>query len=366
MRYSGLLYLVAFLIFLPAAGQEDSGNESGNGELLLKLKSVSFVKNNEYSNPITEGYTLIGYFLQPELIYKADEKVCLSLGAHLLSFSGTGNFADARPVFSATYGFNENTFFRIGTLKGSDEHRMLDPHFNRERIYSAYAEDGLQFTTSGERIFSDTWLSWENYIFRGDNEREIFTAGESFRYMSPFFAGSMRMEVPVQIQFKHYGGQISDYDEGVETYLNIAAGIALTAGLDRGSSRAGFEALFFSGSSMTGNAPSGIESGYAGWYKMLLETGMVSIEAGYWDSDNFYAPNGNFIFSSVPERTGGSIINKRSLLTFLFSINLPYKDFLDFHFGFDGYYDTNLKRFDNALSLHLRFDKLFCLATRKQ
>lgn len=366
MRYSRLLLLVTFFFFLPASGQEDNGDGSGNGELLLNFKSISFVKNNEYSNPITEGYTLIGYFLQPELMYKADEKVSFALGAHLLSFSGTGNFTEARPVFSATYSFSKNTFFRIGTLKGSDEHRMLDPHFSRERVYSAYSEDGLQFTTSGERIFSDTWLSWENYIFRGDNEREIFTAGESFRYISPFFAGSLRMEVPVQIQFKHYGGQISDYDEGVETFLNIAAGISLTAGIDSRSSRAGVEALFFSGSSMTGNAPSGIESGYAGWYKMLLETGSVSIEAGYWDSDNFYAPNGNFIFSSVPERTGGSILKERSLLTFLLSINLPYKDFLDFHFGFDGYYDTNLKRFDNALSLHIKLDKLFVLAAKKK
>lgn len=366
MRYSGITCLVVFSIFLQAAGQEDPGQETGNSKLMLNFKSISFVKNNEYSNPITEGYTLIGYFLQPELIYKADEKVSLSFGAHLLSYSGTGQFNDLRPVFSATYSFSERTFFRIGTLKGSNEHRMFDPHFKREKMYSDYAEDGLQLTTSGERIFSDTWLSWENYIFRGDNHREIFTAGESFRYMSPYFAGSVRLEIPVQVQFKHYGGQISDYDEGVETYLNIASGISLSADLDNRGSRAGVEALFFSGSSMTGNAPSGIESGYAGWYKMLLESGKACVEAGYWASDNFFAPNGNYIFSSVPERTGGSIIKERRLLTFLFRINLPYKDFLDFHFGFDGYYDTNLKRFDNAMSLHLRFDRLFSLAPKKR
>ena len=33
------------------------------------------------------------------------------------------------------------------------------------------------------------------------------------------YAGLITLEVPVQIQVKHYGGQISDYPEHVETFL---------------------------------------------------------------------------------------------------------------------------------------------------
>jgi hypothetical protein len=77
-----------------------------------------------------------------------------------------------------------------------------------------------------------------------------------------------------------------------------------------------------------------------------------------WSSHNFYAPNGNFIFGSVSDHRDNLIISDRKLITGTIDIRLPYKNFLEFYLGFDGYYDTDLKRFDSALTLHLRFDKL--------
>jgi hypothetical protein len=364
MRYSGIMILILALNIFPAGGQGKTGVTDSGGNLYLNFRNTNFVKNNEYSNPITEGYTLIGFFLQPELIYNPDEKVTLHLGAHLLSYSGTNKFSQVKPVFSTSYHFSENTCFTIGSLAGSDEHRMSDPHFNKERMYNAYSEDGLQFRTISEHFFSDTWLSWENYIFKGDNEREIFTAGESFRYLSSAISGLFRFEIPVQIQFKHYGGQISNYSEHVETYLNIAAGAKSSADLSESeNSRAGFEYLFFTGNSMTGNAPSGIKNGYAGWFKLFCSFKCIEIETGYWSSHDYYAPNGNFIFGSVSDHIENFVISDRKLITGSINIRLPYKDFPEFYFGFDGYYDTDLKRFDNAMTLHLRFDKLIKLTS---
>jgi hypothetical protein len=267
-------------------------------------------------------------------------------------------------VFSTSWHFTSNTSFTIGTLSGSDEHKMLDPHFNKERIYNAYSEDGLQFRSLGDHFFNDTWLSWENYIFKGDNEREIFTAGESFRYTTSSVAGLLRFEIPVQIQFKHYGGQISNYNEHVETYLNIASGVKVSAEIRESEyGTAGFECLVFTGNSLTGNAPSGIKNGYAGWYKIFYDFKTAEIEAGIWSSHNFYAPNGNFIFGSVSDHLDNLVIPNRRLITGSIEIRLPYINLLEFYLGFDGYYDTDLKRFDNALTLHLRFDKLFKLAS---
>jgi hypothetical protein len=364
MRYSEIIFLILVLNIFPASSQDNADAIVSEGNLYLNFRNINFVKNNEYSNPITEGYTLIGFFLQPELIYHPDEKVTLHLGAHLLSYSGTNKFSVVKPVFSTTWHFSLNTSFTIGTLSGSNEHRMLDPHFNKERIYNAYSEDGLQFRTVGDHFFNDTWLSWENYIFKGDNEREIFTAGESFRYTSSSVASFLKFEIPVQIQFKHYGGQISNYPEHVETYLNIACGAKISADIRESEyGKAGLECLVFTGNSMTGNAPSGIKNGYAGWYKLFYSFKEAEIEAGFWSSHNFYAPNGNFIFSSVSDHRENLIISDRKLITGSVSIRLPYKDFLKLYLGFDGYYDTDLKRFDNALTLHLRFDKLFKLAS---
>jgi len=364
MRYSGILILLFALCVLPATGQDKTGGSVDEGDLYLNFRNINFVKNNEYSNPIIEGYTLIGYFIQPELVYKPAEKITLRLGAHLLSYSGTNKFSLIKPVFSTSWHFSENTCFTIGSLPGSNQHMMFDPHFNKERIYNAFSEDGLQLRTSTDNFFSDTWLSWENYIFKGDNEREIFTAGESFRYTSPELAGLIRLEIPVQVQFKHYGGQISDYLEHVETFLNIAAGAKFSIDIEESKyGTAGLESIFFKGNSLTGNAPSGIKNGYAWWHKLFYSFKNAEIEAGYWSSNDFYAPNGNFIFGSVSDHIENLIISDRKLITGSVNIKLPYNDFFEFYFGFDGYYDTDLKRFDNAMTLHIKLDKLIKIAT---
>jgi hypothetical protein len=363
MRHCAILILLLFYIVFPASGQGNSGGSGSDGVLYLNFRNTNFIRNNEYSNPIVEGYTLIGYFIQPELVYRPAEKTELRLGAHLLSYSGTNKFSLVKPVFSTSWHFSENTRFTIGSLSGSDDHSMSDPHFNRERIYNAFSEDGLQLVTSNDHIFSDTWLSWENYIFKGDSGREIFTAGESFRYTSREISGRITLEIPVQAQVKHFGGQISDYPEQVETYLNIAAGARVSLAVDQSESAStGVESLFFMGKCLSDNAPSGIRHGFAGWYKLFFSCRKAELEAGYWSSHDYYAPDGNFIFGSVSDRFDNLVITDRKLITGSINIRLPYSDFFEFYFGFDSYYDTDLRRFDNAMTLHIKLDKLIKIA----
>jgi hypothetical protein len=359
MKFSAFILMILLLSPDYSRGQNSSFNAISEGDFYFNFKNLNFVKNNEYSNPITEGYTLIGYFIHPEFILYPDEKVTLQLGAHLLSYSGTNRFTIIKPSFSTTWHFNSDSYFRIGSLSGSDEHRMFDPHFSKERIYTNYQEDGLQLRILKDRIFNDTWLSWENYIFKGDTDREIFTAGESFRYISPQIASCLRFELPAQIQFKHFGGQISNYSEHVETYLNLAAGVRLSIGFKGPDSGiAGVESLFFTGSSLTDNAPSGIRKGNAEWYKLFYSFRKAEINAGFWTSHNYYAPNGNFIFGSVSDHYDDVVVSDRKLITCSAMLNIPYRNFLQFYFAIDGYYDTDLKRFDNALTLHLKLNNL--------
>jgi hypothetical protein len=367
MRHGGILILLIVLNVFPLISQEKTGVSFSEGDLYLNFRNINFVKNNEYSNPITEGYTLIGYFIQPELVYCPAEKLTLRLGTHLLSYSGTNKLSLIKPLFSTSWNFSEHTIFTIGSLHGSDDHMMFDPHFNKERIYNAFSEDGLQLRTLTDHFFCDTWLSWENYIFKGDNEREIFTAGESFRYKTSDFAELIRFEFPLQIQFKHFGGQISDYQGHVETYVNIAAGARSIFDLDESrNGTIGLECLAFFGSCLTGNAASGIKNGYADWYNVFFSLRGLELKTGFWKSHDFYAPNGNFIFGSVSDHIDNLIISDRRLITGSINIKLPYKDFFEFYLGFDGYYDTDLRRFDNAMTLHLKLDNLIKIATIKK
>ena len=367
MKYPASIILILFLTLIPVSGQEKSDTSSSVEKLYFNFRNVNFIRNNEYSNPVIEGYTLIGYFLHPELIYRPSAEVTLRLGMHLLSYSGTDKFSVIKPLFSTTFNFSENSSLTIGSLSASYKNELFDPHYNRERLYTNYSEDGLQFRIFNEHLLSDTWLSWENYIFKGDSEREIFTAGESFKYSSPLIADFFRLEVPVQLQFKHYGGQISNYPEHTETYLNVAGGVRVSFDLgEQRYGKTGIEYLIFRGNALTRNAPSGINYGRGEWHKIFYTYKIVDINAGYWTSHDFYAPNGNFIFSSVSDHLENITVHDRKIITGSVNITFLPESFLELYFAFDGYYDMVLKRLDNALTLHLRFDKLFRLASLKQ
>jgi hypothetical protein len=113
---------------------------------------------------------------------------------------------------------------------------------------------------------------------------------------------------------------------------------------------------------LTNNAPSGINRGHGQWYRFIYSYKIVFAEGGYWRGHNFYAPNGNFIFSSVSDHIDHLVIPDRDLVTC--SAGLRYRPARSFgmYLAFDGYYDTRLKRFDTAMTLHLRFNRLFRIA----
>jgi hypothetical protein len=363
-----IIIIIAFLTGFFSVGycQEKKEAAEDPGKVYLSLKSISFIKNNEYSNPIIEGYTLVGYFIQPSIIYSPSEKIRLKLGTHLLSYSGAPEISKVKPVFSTTYNFSGNTFLTLGTLNGSDKHRMADPHFDKERLYNAYAEEGLQFVTENKNIFSDTWISWENFIFKGDTAREVFTFGESFRYTSGKISDIFTLEIPVQLQFKHFGGQISNYPEHVQTFLNLSAGVRINADIEgKRLGTAGMEYLRFVNSELTKKGDNGITRGNATWIRFHYNYKSLYFGSYYWKSRNFYAPNGNPIYSSVSTVTENAITPDRKIWTNALYLKAFPLDYLEIFLGFDAYYDMNLKRMDTAMSLHLNFDKLIRLANVK-
>ncbi|MBK7131303.1 MAG: hypothetical protein IPH69_00320 [Bacteroidales bacterium] len=297
------------------SGQTGEENVTSDGELSLRVKSLTFFKDNEYFNNIgaskfrlisslpafadksqwLEGYTLVGFFFQPELVYTPSRAVTLRAGAHLLKYSGLSKFSRVKPVVSATVKLMEHTSLTVGSLSGSDRHRLFDPLHNSERLYSDYSEDGFQVTSSTEHIFSDNWLSWENFVIKGDSTREIFTTGESFKYSSSQLAGFLQFELPVQLQFKHFGGQISNFPEHVETYFNIATGLRVNADLaNKRYGKAGLEFIQFFNGEFPSVPVSGITHGSASGtdfitiinqFISVYITGSLIITFPKWQSD---------------------------------------------------------------------------------
>jgi hypothetical protein len=365
MRVFTFTIFVFFLFLWNVYGQvpEKSGVQSG--ELYLRIKNINFIKDNEYSSPVIEGYTLPGFFIRPELVYAPSGKVTLRAGANLLKYSGIKKFSQIRPVLSTTLNFSEKTSLTIGSLSGSDKHKLFDPHFDSERLYSAYAEDGFQLTSQNDHLFNDTWLSWENFIVRGDSTREIFTFGESFKYTSSSIADFINLEIPVQIQFKHFGGQISNYPEMVETYFNLATGLRINFDLaQKRNGQVGIEYLKFINNKLNGESQPGTH-GNASWMRLHYTYKALYIGAAYWKAHNFFAPNGNTIYSSVSDYQENVVITNRRIITNYFYLTMLPESYLELLLGLETYYDVDLKRADYAIALHLNFDKLIRLATIK-
>jgi hypothetical protein len=366
MRKTLILIITIFLTVNNIFGQLTGEPRPQSGDLSLRIKSLNFIENNEFFNPIVEGYTMLGFFFQPELVYTPSGKVSLRAGAHFLKYYGTEKFSKVRPVFSTTLFFSDKTSLTLGTLSGPDKHHFFDPHFYTERLYNEYIEDGIQLTHINDHIFTDTWISWENYIFKGDSTREEFTFGESFRYTSSPIADFIHIEVPVQLQLKHRGGQISDYPQQLESHINIAAG--LRANFDLGEKRygqLGIEYLHFFNKEREGDTTSGISQGNASWIRLHYAYKAFRFETGYWRAHDFYAPNGNPIFGCVSNYKPGVVIHDRQIINNSFSVRFLPINSLEFYFGVDLYYDINLKRMDQAYTIHLNFDKLINLLSSK-
>lgn len=381
MKYLSLIISISICISLNINGQ-DNNDEPGREELSLGIKSISFIKNNEYFNPISsskfvlpstwplftdkskwiEGYTLIGYFFQPELIYSPSQKITLRAGTHLLKYSGSERLS-VKPVFSATLNISEKSSITLGSLSGADSHRQPDPQFNSERLYTAYLEDGLQFRSINNHIFNDTWLSWENYIFRGENERENFTFGESFKYSSGLIKGILSFEIPVQLQFRHFGGQISNYPGHVETFVNIATGLRINISPEEGKSgKFGLEYLQFGNSVIPERKYTILTGGNASWFRFHYNYKWLYVGSYYWRGHDFYSPNGNPVYASIMDFHTDYIIHERRVLSNCAFVTLLPEKYFELLFGIETYYDICLKELNHSMTLHFNFDKIFRLA----
>jgi hypothetical protein len=392
---SVLWFSLLFLVIDNLCGQSDTSGVNQSGNLYLELRSISFVKNKEYSNPMNtglvfmgtmytdnlliwdpgfgfvnpniEGYTLIGNFIEPAILFFPSSKFSVRLGAHLLNYSGAGTFSQIAPVISSKLRFSDRTSLTLGSLDGCEKHRLFDPVFDQERMYSKNHENGIEFMTDQKHIFSDSWLDWENFIFKGDTTREILTFAESFKYTTGKIQKLFDLNIPFQFLIKHKGGQISNYIGNVETLINLAAGAGINFDLNNGNSgKIGFDyihLLFYDNSS---NQVFSFKQGYANWYKLHFTYKALMFELAYWKSHNYYTSDGNLIYSSISGYGGRTVLHDRSLFnTSLYLTLNPIKD-LELFLGFDFYYDLNAKVLYSAAALHLNFNEIFKLLSIKK
>ncbi|MCU4163693.1 hypothetical protein [Carboxylicivirga caseinilyticus] len=374
LRWSFLLGII-FSCLLSSVAQVDqiwrySYPEFGagmNNNLYFRIENNNFVKNNEYFGDFTEGYTLMGYALQPSLMYYAGSQLRIKAGLHLVKYSGMEEFTEVVPTFSIHTKLSDNLDLIMGGLRGDVHHRLLEPLFNPENQYTRPIENGFQFIYDNDRLWLDWWIDWEQFIVIGDTKPEKFTAGISTEYNIRKDATDWQVSIPGQLIATHLGGQISNFEEPMQSLANMATGVKIRKEIGTG---------FIQRISL---------STYGAWYMDLTEKSGLPFSKGqalypvaeigykygllmlgYWHANNFVAPKGSHLFQSVSDykvvnETSYFYEPKRDLLNAKLSFSKDFLQKIKFSVMVETYYDIPNAQFEYAYGMNLVFNPNFFL-----
>jgi hypothetical protein len=365
--FSILLFQVVFVSFgqvnqtTEHSGTDEKGTVSG--DLILRVENENFVKNNEYFGHYTEGYTLMGYYLQPALEYHVSKKLLFKAGIHLQKYSGVEGYSDVLPVYAGHYKFSKIGEMVIGKLNNNKNHQLIEPIFNPENQFMEPVENGIQFLVSGKKLRLDAWVDWEQFIFWGDTKPEKFTGGLSGGYEVTNINSSFSVQVPVQMIATHVGGQISDYPEKMQSLVNLASGLELKYDFGGGFIKeVEITSYYLLYKDLTKKSGFGFSSGQAIYPTASISSKYLNLKLGYWEAENFVAPKGSNLFQSISGHELGYYQKHRQMLTSKLKFEKAIHKKVKFMAMFETYYDLADTQFNYALGINLAFTPSFFLS----
>lgn len=348
--------------FLPVLVMRDTSVKQSLG---LGIHNQEFVYDAEFFSPLEPGYTLLGFQLQPELVFRASPKLMIAGGVYLLKYSGMNGFVTARPTFTFSYRFSPSVTLFMGTLHGSLEHRLPEPMYKYDLSFSDYIEEGIQAVVRTPFLKGDYWIDWRSFIQPGDPHQEELVFGTSSLFR-PFGGGhSWDISVPLYSLVFHRGGQIDNSSLPVRTFGNLAGGVRL----DRKNPDAlvgnyGVELQVFHYFDVSGNPLFGFTSGTAVYPRIYAAVKNWSFTSGFWWADNFFSLTGEPQFASVTEVYAGNDAD-RNLIRLGLSWHKILEGGMKMIFFTNGYWDAKDASFDYAVGLQMIFNHTFGLLDLK-
>jgi hypothetical protein len=356
MSKLGLFFLwSSFILFFNEYSLAQQKKDSiADNALYLNIDNLNFIKNNEYFNNIADGYTLLGSYLHPKLSFYPSSKTKLELGLFGLTYAGLDEYKTFIPTFSFTYSMKDSELV-MGTLQNNQGHKLIEPLMTFEsQLDERSIENGLQFILKKKQIQLDTWINWEEFIFKGDTKNEEFVMGISTDFQI-INTNKWLIKIPFQNLFYHRGGQINTnqlQNRVVFTMRNTALGILIKNKLNKEQSIE-FKSYILQNKSSS-NPQEYIYSSGDGWLTMLdykYKNWMVG--AGYWYGNQFVSPKGNDMFQSVSVKTDvyyengilqeiytGHTEPKRTLFLGNFSYHKNITENIQLGFVVKGYYQN--------------------------
>ena len=265
--------------------------DDDTSKTILKSRADCFFKNNEYSGDFIKGYTLIGYMLQPEFIYRPIDKVEISVLWNILKYSGKDDFSDYKPYFRIKFSPIKKLSLTLGRLDGNLSHSMIEPIYKPERYYLNNIENGLQCNYKTEGYRGDLWLNWEKFLFWNDPWQERMSIGHKSELLV-IKKGETSFFLTGEALIAHRGGQIDLSEDHTQTLENGALGFQVK----RPKLTYDFRFAQYHAIDPTDDIP--YIDGYAFYNKMLLKFYDFGFICGYWYGNMFMNFRGEELFSS--------------------------------------------------------------------
>lgn len=285
------------------------------GNLTFELDNLSFFKNNEWKGNFAKGYTLPGIWLQPKFTYQPLNNIKLEVGAHGLFYWGAGETAHVRPFIRAQVELLKGFNVVMGSIYGASNHKYNNALYNTELNLTADPQMGIQLLYDSERFSADGWVDWNNYIFPGDDEQEIFYAGISTKGWVTKKDSKFQMNIPIQVVFRHQGGEIDSVRAGIQTWLNAGTGISGSYQVSdtKFFRKISAEVMGFYFKQCAGEVLP-VETGYGVNAWVAAEMKMLQVKAGYWWGKDFVSILGSPFFSCVSSCDPGFVYQSPSML----------------------------------------------------
>ncbi|MEE4196512.1 MAG: hypothetical protein V2I54_02610 [Bacteroidales bacterium] len=269
-----------------------------NNKIFLQIDNSTFFKNNEYFGDIAKGYTLLGFHLTPRLIYQPHERTTIRLGTQLLNYYGREDELKVSLLFSFQYQLHKNLNLTLGSIRGTLNHRLIEPLFDYERFFTHPPESGIQFLWDSKNLWGDLWLDWEQQIFYDEPFQEKFNVGLSLNYKL-FTQNDFCLSIPFQNIIRHQGGQINSNNDPLVTIFNNATGIRGETNLSgKFIHQTRLSSYIVTYQDLSPSKQQMFIDGTAS-YSTLEFSGMhFNILLGYWYGKQFIAPLGNPLYET--------------------------------------------------------------------
>jgi hypothetical protein len=331
-------------------------DRADSGKVWLQVENLNLLRNNEYFSPFAEGFTLIGYFLQPRLVYQPTSRLRIEAGTHLLFLAGTDRFSQVLPVFTVQYTLAPGVTLVLGTLHGALAHRQIEPLFQFDRHFTEYVENGVQLLVKRGRWEADTWLDWDQSLFDPQNTQELFLYGTTQQIALYAPEARHRWHVHAQWLGTHRGGQGIQSGLSVVNQWNAATGLSWCY-QPSAEKRLQWKA---EGYYLLGNNATDISPQQGAYLFGGLASKWVEAYTGYWWGNNFGPLLGEPNFSSFPLPSAQEVIpSLRRVVTAKVFLRQQLRQGAHIGFRNEFFYDTRLNRIDFSQTLFLVFRQGF-------